>query len=91
MKIGEVFKYKVNGRTQIIRKEKDYYIAHNSDEMATFLLDEISFQVLKHTINNSVERCKASLAKKMRISLKMAGERIKRSQQELRASSFLGK
>lgn len=91
MKIGEVFKYSVDGRIQLIRKERCYYIAYVEDHMCFYQLDEFPFQVLKHTVEGDVNRLLKSAMQQYYLSVAEASSLVNDIQVELADIALLSK
>lgn len=83
MKIGEIFAYNIGDRLQLIRREEDYYIAYVEEKMSFYQLDELPFQILKHTVDKNIDSLAKTIARDLSLTHKDANKVILFYQKEL--------
>jgi hypothetical protein len=91
MKIGDIFKYEIDGQTQIIRKEEAYYITFVPDELAYYELEDFPFQVIKHTVNRTIPNLEKTLIKDYGFTPLKTKRKIRDTQKTLCKISLLSK
>ncbi|MFH1830833.1 MAG: hypothetical protein ABH871_08690 [Pseudomonadota bacterium] len=91
MKCGELYTYDIDGRIQSIRKERGYYVCLVVPVLELIHLEEHTFQILKCTIENNMERLEKWLAKHYQLSNKQIRVSISSIQKELVSVCLLPK
>jgi hypothetical protein len=91
MKCGDLYTYRIDGRIQSIRKEKSYYVCFVVPVLELIHLEEHTFQILKCSIEGSMERLEKWLAKHYRLSNKQIKAWISSIQRELVSVCLLTK